>query len=538
MMYTAPTIERWSNAIETRTKSGWVGLEGKPQCDTNPPYGWQLRMSINPTQANIKKAGKALAATLEKFSNNHNQRHPGMKLFLSPDTAGIPWDGTLAYTDQPDRDQRGKELCIYMETHRETFAFSPDELKELMLTIWKAMEDASIQISYITPPSDEAEIPTESGIVTPFCYSAFKPFRYPEVENGILLAQSPNPLNYSSPLRDVTITREDLRRHGIHHWQALDILSQRISYQTTHLQEATSSIKSDLDRLCADSSPQPEYQPLLTSLRALQQQSLTTDDEYAAYLQSFRTTILISPLLDKLPRLEDADLSRLVEVGEMAHYLDKNKDYSNAARVQGLQPLVNRLINGTELAINATAEKILQFVNLLPEPHFTRDQIHAAVTRNPVACQKIYRRLVLCQKENQSIQRATTRAAAQRLLDLMNYYLRGGFLGYKGNRHHLKEAQEIKRGLDGFLKGSGEIDTQQIILRSLERTASMKANGLFCRTLLAFSTQTGQPEIARRVLSLASYALTQYKSLPGFNKTIAEQAEQKLQSATPRRPSL
>src|SRR3990167_10367571 len=97
------------------------------------------------------------------------------------------WDGTLTEgRSDSDRDQRGKEICVYMsyDDRIQKYIRTPDQWKEIMLSCWRAMQDKGVQgIGYMFCPSGDRTVMTEIGLASPFTYTSFKPYKN---KHGIL----------------------------------------------------------------------------------------------------------------------------------------------------------------------------------------------------------------------------------------------------------------------------------------------------------------------------------------------------------------
>ena len=72
---------------------------------------WRLRIAIDPDPQNIQKAARVLADLFHK-----KNRDLELKIFVFPlVNPATSWVGTQkSIVDDTDRDQRGKEVCVYM----------------------------------------------------------------------------------------------------------------------------------------------------------------------------------------------------------------------------------------------------------------------------------------------------------------------------------------------------------------------------------------------------------------------------------------
>lgn len=181
---------------------------------------WEFRIAVRPTADNLRKATVALYEVMGKdkysdiefkcFSLSETRTTAKQNEFLANS-----WDGTTRNEGDTDRDQRGKEICVYMTylSSENKYYFSPEEWKELMLDCWQALEKAGVEgIGYAPCPYGDKQVNGESKIMTPFTYTAFKPFQQ---RHGLLFQGNPNPYNHPDPLEGITITREDLEARNI-----------------------------------------------------------------------------------------------------------------------------------------------------------------------------------------------------------------------------------------------------------------------------------------------------------------------------------
>jgi len=228
---------------------------------------WQFRVAILPTKENLEKALTALN-NLPLFKE---ENHPTAKLIQIDNTDLTTWDGTIA--DASDRDQRGKELCVYLpyDSAGEKFRFNQTEVKKMMLDIWKALQDADVKISYTTPSQDEKELESDLIILTPFSYSSFKPYSSPD---GILHYKDYNPKGHPDPLKGLHFSKTDLQRKGITTSDALTISQSRVEYMKNHYQTTAQSLKDTIEKLKIREKPSP-YTSLINRIN----QAIKSDDE-------------------------------------------------------------------------------------------------------------------------------------------------------------------------------------------------------------------------------------------------------------------
>ncbi|BCA95603.1 hypothetical protein TUM19329_19640 [Legionella antarctica] len=224
------------------------GVEAEDSANDYQGQTWQFRVAILPTKTNLESALNALNG----LSVFNGPNHPTAKIIQIETNDLTQWDGTLA--DAADRDQRGKELCVYLPYNSVTnkFLFDQAYIKNLMLDIWKALQDAGVEISYITPNQGEEEIKSDPTVLTPFCYSSFKPYSAPE---GTLYSDNYNPNGHPDPLDGLHFSVADLRGKGITNFDAQTVSKSRIHYMQDHYQITIQQLNKTIEELTSRAKP-------------------------------------------------------------------------------------------------------------------------------------------------------------------------------------------------------------------------------------------------------------------------------------------
>ncbi len=254
-------------AAQAETQATWLQRSGglseatvKSGNSTFEPF-WQIRVSIKPTYENSLGATSALS----KLNQFKEKPHPSYKIWQIPEGQGVQagWDGCLTGSD---RDQRGKEICIYMEHldgnypdyyDPETGYPKVEYLKDLMIDTWKALEEEGVEFSYITPGKSEKEVICEDMSNTPFSYSSFKPYKG---RHGILHSTEYNPMKLHDPLAELKITSNDLANAGITRLTAVNSLK-RIEYQVLHYQQYKFEIEDEMMNILIHPNPSQTISP-------------------------------------------------------------------------------------------------------------------------------------------------------------------------------------------------------------------------------------------------------------------------------------
>lgn len=233
-------VSKWLE--DTKHRSGFVqcqaggdAKEVQPGVGHDPyekPREFEFRISVLFNKNELNGAAEAIATVFSK------EKYKGIdfKCFVlnDPDTRendhGISEHDGVTSSDN-ERDQRGKEICVYMSWDAANCKYirTPAEWKELMLDLWKALQDAEVLgIGSAMTPAGDRMVPAEIGLIVPITYTAFKPFQNP---HGILFQTDYNPFNHADPLEGMVITRQDLIERGIN-YDAM--VSERLQFASAH----------------------------------------------------------------------------------------------------------------------------------------------------------------------------------------------------------------------------------------------------------------------------------------------------------------
>ncbi|KTD60836.1 DUF5617 domain-containing protein [Legionella shakespearei] len=512
MPITQELLEKRINAIE----NSWVGVEGG-LTDESIASGdhvniipfWQFRIAIKPERNNAIKALNALKE-LQQFKRS---RHPEFKVFLPSESSDLStWDSSLK---GGDRDQRGKEICVYMEHLASGYNPGyykgnypdPEYLKALILDMWKALQDAGVEMAYISPGVGEKELGCESGMITPFFYSAFKPYKG---RHGILNQTQYNPLNLTDPLSDVSISGEDLKAHGIHPLGALKS-AQRLVYQIDHYNRQLKAAQIQLSDLVnsnntADSAEYTlnalanynQYTSQQDELDKLISQETTTPAILASRLEAYCAFVGKNAMQLTLPAessLNEPSLLRHINIlNSLARETDPDKDtirtrYFNSlpetvtAAIEKQEPIkdeqffqvvVQEILKDVRRGFEQEMKSSVDEMMGVCQPVIKREQLEAAFKRDPYQFQKLYQRLQVLDFEKQTILGESQRfdslpkptehpSSYDRMSDqtnslanarnILNDYTKNNSLFSRlihghWNRHHVKEVHEIVKDID------------------------------------------------------------------------------------------
>lgn len=512
MPITPELLEKKINAIENSWVSVAGGLSDEPISSGDNAHIvplWQFRITIKPDRTNAIKALNAFK-DLQQFKRSH---HPEFKVFLPSQNSDLTtWDASLK---GGDRDQRGKEICVHMEHLANGYnpgyysGSYPDAefLKKLILDMWKVLQDAGVEMAYISPGIGEQELSCEAGMITPCFYSPFKPHKG---RHGMLNQTQFNPLNLSDPLSAVIISAEDLKAHGINPMGALKS-AQRIVYQIDHYNRQLKAAQTQLSELVSmRNAPESaeftldalanynHYNSQHNELDKLMSQQTTLPAILASRLESYCAFVSKSALQLTLPSetmLNEPSLLRHINIlNSLARETDLSKDnirtlYFNSvpenvtAAIEKQEPIseeqfflvvVQEILKDVHCGFEYEMKLSVDEMMGICQPTIKRKQLEVAFRRDPYQFQKLYQRLQVLEFEKQTILAESQRFdslpkpteypssyeelsnqtnSLANARNLLNDYTKNNskfsrLIHGHWNRHHVKEVHELVNGID------------------------------------------------------------------------------------------
>lgn len=306
--------------LEEYHQSVWAENKGNPPF-VNSPMGWELHISVKPTVKNLDKAYKVLQ-NLSLLAQG--KKYPTIKIINLHDAAQNPTEqfATLEegedtqttrheITQKPDDSEyRGKEICIEIpyDLGQKKFVFSQQELKELMLNLWKALQDAGVELSYTGPAANQKEISSDLGILTPFSYSS-TPFNHLSER---IRSKAYNSSGYADPLRGLHISVADADDNKITIDNFKTISEARHNEMRTHLVEKKLAVSKQFDAINCQKF---DYQKLLEQIKSIENLDKESKKEAA------------KKLFDKLAKENSELFAMLFEPGNV---VKSNYDYFKA----------------------------------------------------------------------------------------------------------------------------------------------------------------------------------------------------------------
>lgn len=381
------------------------------------PREWEFRIAVLPHKDNLNMAAQALASV---FSRPENAGIDFKCLFWNREAyAPEEWDGTLGFGS--DRDQRGKEICVYMayNPQTDTYQRTPAQWKELMLSCWKALLDAGVQgIGYAACPTGDKSVTAEIGLTTPFTYTAWKPYTN---RHGILHQDYYNPLNHKNPLQDVIFTLNDLARSGIplSHLRAME--QERLQYLRQHAAEALTNIESGIAQLRNDGI---SFQDMGDSLMSLENDAQKK---------------LLPVILNRIPRTSNGRFEQAHLAAEIENYINSNKQERLA---QAIERLIEFNCKERPALVDAIRQDYMGNTGIMKQLQvwgINGEILHKLIEMHTVPMQSYYRRLVHVLHELDVLPQEQDRVINHDVLALLDIIRDSGFW-----KSHYKTTQAPK----------------------------------------------------------------------------------------------
>lgn len=467
------------------------GIEDK-LADGAEDMMWQFRISVLPEPKNLENTFLAL----EEYAKAIRPKITCKVMSLGNDANNLSLiDGSRS--DAADRDQRGKEVCVYMHYNRreQRFLHSPEQIKEIMLQMWKKLEDARVKLSYIEPAKDEKVPDSDMGVMTPFQYSSNKPWRKPE---GILHETDFNPQKFPDPLAGVHFSKRDLDKAGIKRYRAQLILEERIAYLQEHfeqrIEEITKQVK-DISETPSDSN----FQRFMREIERLQKIEIPLEEDSNALKKALDEALQEQTLPTDFLNGQRRVLMEN-ELGQLKQDLEKLSTEALQKDWGRIRTTLENLVTAIRETIKTTRDTLMQH----PLSQSLKGIVQA-VEREPYLMQSIQRQMVHLEHEQERIQHAHRVASEQitktkasspesyrnmahnkvELIDkvrlLLDDYTKSNsrlkriFTGH-WNRHHIEDVHKIVNNID-----RGVLTSVDAILDALNAIKADNPDGSFAR---------------------------------------------------------
>lgn len=360
---------------------------------------WEFRIAVYPSRENMIKAAKAL----EKVFSQEKMRGIVFKcLSLSKmeDASSKAWDGTQALFGEPsDRDQRGKEICVYMRYDCRTNQYqrTPAQWKDLMLRLWRALLDEKVEgIGYIFPHQSEKKIDTEPTIYTPFMYSGFKSSLR---KHGFLFETKYNPNQTEDPLKGITITKKDLVEHKIPLSHVREISRTRLAYLKDHLQKTTKILSNDINKLTEKLKHETITDNLNDELKHVENlllNKIKLTEEQKNVLNN-----KMSDIISRTPRSDDANLS-CIPVTQLQSYVAQileGKVVKEEEVKKSISELKHEILENRDARVREIIRDFQEHPEAIQDFKLEEKQLTRLIDRYPAEMQLIFRKVIHLHRE-------------------------------------------------------------------------------------------------------------------------------------------
>jgi hypothetical protein len=374
----------------------------------------QLRFSIEPTPENFSKTLKVLRELYKNEALRLKEIEFKLLSLKNKPVSNLGWDIANLNYDSPllgnpaptDRDQRGKELCIYIPEslqNKKSVAF----WKKLILTVWVALEKEGVTLDYVSTPLGDNPLTQKPGLSIPVTHTRGCPNDY-KGRYGILFKT-----NQPSVLDNVRITEKDLKKYGI-------TVKTSASRQTRnnnlckHRDDLEQAIRSQIKSL-TENNAAPFSALLLQFKNHITPWRQLSANELQTALHSEKTQQYIQTLQRKLPK-EGPRLAVNAYLAQLTHLKSKSslkKDGATPLDADKQQALLtmNNIIASPAKEINLIIKDYIDYADQLKLKTFfsTSSQqtypsvISTLVNKNPAQMQWLFRRLVFLAHETKNV---------------------------------------------------------------------------------------------------------------------------------------
>jgi len=283
------------------------------------------------------------------------------------DNPAIKWDGTKTASD---RDQRGKELCVYMrrDTVTQRYEKTPLEWRNLMLSCWQALETAGVQYGYMPAPYGDKPITLDNSFPTPFSYTSNKGY---DDRDGVLKKGNFNPHQTdgsNDPLYGMQISSAALQRFNIAPGTTLVLLKRQQEYLTQHYATQVPIVRESFAAITTDTTWQQRALSNLAEISQLVAPSASEELDVAGYQRQIATNKaqideLMKAFIENTPPSVEKESLTSSKIAEYIESLLKtfnkevNHPKANAADITDAYNKLFAAIKLTEHALSSGADK-------------------------------------------------------------------------------------------------------------------------------------------------------------------------------------
>lgn len=420
--------QKFLNQVENKTKvkrwqvNGYIPCQGDNTLYDKEKRHWNLYIAIDLQQLDIQNKLKQAAEIVAKNCDGMEfecliLNNPAAINFQQPVAEQIGWDNTqptFSSTPQTTQDFHGKEIRISIRYNvkNDRYEKAPEELKTLILALWKALQEAGIQLGHVAPLGCQA-LTIENAYPTPF-------FCAPQQAS-----------DHPGPFTEVIFTRADIET--ITSTETLMQLSEaRTAYHNKHLQNKLEKIRAELDTLKTQAINQKPLSAILWELnKALSNELLPTRSQFI---------LMLAPRIEAID--QDSVQKQKDHLNKQLNFFDKQHHFSESNKPEHFDEYIKTLIGNFPRQADNSYHPEIEKINALLDAEDTTqmeiltqyrklekalpdelkallekfssnswmmgkltawgivdDQLENLVNINPAYLQLLYQRLLSCQQE-------------------------------------------------------------------------------------------------------------------------------------------
>ena len=379
----------------------------------------QYRISIEPTYLLNPDNVEIVKRILRDVYANKNVCVKIVR-FSNPDEI-VNWDATRS-SHGSDRDQRGKEVCIYLPVDKE----APNllEIKESMLEVWACLQEAKVPLMTFTPPGDKPIL--MDGYPTPFSYTFATQIDEWKKRHGILFKDCEKGIDCfdpEHPLHQVQFSFAEIKKYKLDFDKEM-VKTKHVAYLVSHLSTTKKELSEDVDHLIKESSPFAEinldelfeeildikkkYDKKMDAINDSNEEADTKIDKRREAqneaFDAFDKIKNMSIFLKAFPHAADSDFSSFAELELLNNHRILNLEASAIVEIkENLEAKWKK-----ELAlIQEDFETISVHKSLRKLYNKIIENLEPLKEKNPCELQKIFRRFVFLNREATYLKRET-----------------------------------------------------------------------------------------------------------------------------------
>lgn len=407
-------------------------------------HGWQMRISIDPNALHSGNPNNKIEVIKSILRDKLKNFPADAKIYVLENDAEFydQCDGTTSNAGL-DRDQRGKEICIYLNDSNQQQP-TLEEYKKLILSLWQGLQEAGVPLLYIENPGDR-KILGPLGLYTPFSFTSQEERCEWNDKHGLVFKQFVGYDN-NHPILQVEFTEQDLRNGDVS-FNSNEIIANTRAYIPAHQQSAKGRLQFEMSDLTKQGRTYREdlfNDVFIKTIREKLEEYYTQFPtlpfaERAAYQIHFDEELKRFPAYKRL--VEDyphEPSSRFPALGCISGALGRCQNITLEQFDQIIGQLrneydnrLNDIKNDFAIHVNANSQLLpVGNLQLPPTPqlqkniainwneYFPGQNVERLIELNPQRMQVMYRRIVFLEREKQAYQAYNDRCAAGPVINI------------------------------------------------------------------------------------------------------------------------